>query len=79
VYDWIPIDRHVDIWAIAGKKFVCRGPDFLLRAYAKRLRIIRARPQLRLREKRTPNQPGREFFTSGPFVVATSFTAQLQA
>src|SRR5581483_5233595 len=48
VDDWIPFDRHLLIntpWngtsvlpsfaPISGRNFICRGPDFLLRAYAK--------------------------------------------
>ena len=79
-YDWIPIDRHADIWAIAGKKFVCRGPDFLLRAYAKRLRMIGAQPQLRLRQKSKPKKVRpRVLHFGASFVVATTFIAHLQA
>src|SRR5271166_5142473 len=31
VDDWIPMDRYLDIRAIADQKFVCRGPVFLMR------------------------------------------------
>jgi hypothetical protein len=80
VFDWIPVDRYVDIWAIAGKKFVCRGPDFLLRAYAKRLRLIGAQSQLRLRAKRKSKKvPPRVLHFGNSFVVAITFIAQPQA
>lgn len=79
-YDWIPVDRYVDIWAIAGKKFVCRGPDFLLRAYAKSLRLIGAQARLRLRAKRKPEKVRpRVLHFGASFVVATTFIAQPQA
>lgn len=47
VDDWIPFDRYLPLnvnWIVpsfapvSGNNFVCRGPEFLLRAYAKALR-----------------------------------------
>jgi hypothetical protein len=80
VDDWIPIDRYVDFRAISKKKFVCRGPDFLMRAYAKALRLIGARPQLRLREKfRAKSKPLRVLHFGASYVVATALSAEPQA
>ena len=38
VDDWIPFDRYLPTNVISSKKCVCRGPHFLLRAYARALR-----------------------------------------
>jgi hypothetical protein len=64
VDDWIPFDRYLRIntpWngtpilphfaPISGNKFVCNGPDFLLKAYAKALSATGQQTQLRHRRK----------------------------
>jgi hypothetical protein len=48
VDDWIPFDRYLSIKVISSKKCVCRGPHFLLRAYARALRANGENPHLRL-------------------------------
>jgi hypothetical protein len=80
VDDWIPIDRYVDIKAISEKKFVCRGPEFLMRAYAKALRLIGAQPQLTLREKfRAKRKPLRVLHFGASYVVAAALSAEPRA
>ncbi len=62
VDDWIPFDRYLlvnapwkgtsllpDSAPASGSRFVCRGPDFLLRAYAKAIESIGERAQFNLR------------------------------
>jgi hypothetical protein len=90
VDDWIPFDRYLPIkipWngtsilpyfaPVSGSKFVCRGPDFLVRAYAKALEAIGERIQLTLRGGPKPKsiRPKVLHFGSS-FVVANAFTAQ---
>jgi hypothetical protein len=79
VDDWIPIDRYLDIRAIAGGNYICRGPDFLMRAYAKALRLNGVKPRLRVRERRKANSVRPRVLHFGEsFVVATAFNAQPQ-
>lgn len=80
VDDWIPIDRYVDIRAIVENKFVCRGPDFLLRAYAKALHMIGAQPQLKMLQKRKGKRARlRVLHFGSSSVVAKSFVLELHA
>lgn len=89
VDDWIPFDRYLSIETqrtgtafqpcfapISGNNFVCRGPDFLVRAYAKALEAIGERVHLTLRSvpKSKPTQPKVLHFGDS-YVVADSFTA----
>ncbi len=91
--DWIPFDRYLSIetpWtgtsfqphvaAISGNNFVCRGPDFLVRAYAKALEAIGERVHLTLRRapKLKPTLP-RVLHFGESYVVADSFTAEQAA
>lgn len=88
--DWIPFDRYLSIetlWTgrpfqphfepISGSNFVCRGPDFLVRAYVNALEAIGERVQLTLRRipKLEPARPGVLHFGDS-YVVADSFTAE---
>lgn len=91
--DWIPFDRYLSIetpWTgtsfqphfapISGNNFVCRGPDFLVRTYAKALETIGERVHLTLRrvQKLKPTQPKVLHFGSS-YVVADTFTAERTA
>jgi|SRR5579872_4154885 len=80
VDDWISFGHYVDIRAIAEKKFICRGPDFLMRAYANALRLAGAHPELRLRPKRRAKIVGPKVLHFGSScVVACAFIALCQA
>lgn len=87
---WIPFDRYLSIetpWTgtsfqphfapVSGNNFVCRGPDFLVRAYAKALEAIGERIHLTLRRfpKLKPRQPKVLHF-GGSYVVADIFNAE---
>jgi hypothetical protein len=88
--DWISFDRYLSIETsstgtpfqphsapISGDNFVCRGPDFLIRAYAKALETIGERVRLTLRRlpKLKPIQP-RVLHFGESYVVADIFTAE---
>ncbi|MGC9948834.1 MAG: hypothetical protein ABSF64_20900 [Bryobacteraceae bacterium] len=90
VNDWIPFERYVFtdgpwdgrrfplIFAPGvGDWFVCRGPDFLLRAYAKALESIGepVRMTLRGRPKSKSLRPGVLHFGSS-YVFANEFAAR---
>ena len=92
-YGWIPFDRYLQIetpWTgtsfqphfapVSGKNYVCRGPDFLLRAYAKALDAIGEQAKLTLRRpaKSKPVRP-RVLHFGGSYVVANTFAAQQAA
>lgn len=91
--DWIPFDRYLSIetpWTgtsfqphfapVSGNNFVCRGPDFLVRTYAKALESIGERVQLTLRRasKSRPAQPKVLHFGES-HVVAEAFIAERAA
>jgi hypothetical protein len=88
--DWISFDRYLSIetpWTgtsfqphfapISGKNFVCRGPDFLIRAYANALETIGVQVRLTLRHlpKLKPIKP-RVLHFGESYVVADIFTAE---
>lgn len=77
VDDWIPFDWYSGIQAVSKDKFVCRGPDFLMRAYAKALGSIGKQPQVILRRKRTTVRP-RVLHFGDSYIVANTFIAELQ-
>jgi hypothetical protein len=65
------------ILAIAGGKPVCQGPDFLMRAYARALRRIGAKPDLTLQKKhRTKIVRPKVLHFGNSFVVADAFIAE---
>jgi hypothetical protein len=91
--DWIPFDRYLSIetpWAgtsfqphfapISGNNFLCRGPDFLVRTYAKALEAIGEQVQLTLSRasKLKPAQP-RVLHFGESYVVAEAFGAERAA
>jgi hypothetical protein len=74
VNDWIPFDRCVSMKSISDKKCVCRGPDFLVLAYAKALRTLGEKPYLTLRGSRKSKQSSLRVLHFGDsFVVAAVF------
>jgi len=81
VDDWIAFDRYgFGTWtrpALTKDKLVLRGPDFLMRAYAKALHANGESPHLRLQplRKRKPVAL-RTLHFGDSFVVAAGFTAQ---
>jgi hypothetical protein len=82
VDDWIPFGRYLLVnshWinAASGDKFVCRGPDFLLRAYASALRVTGGQVRVTLRgsPKLKSIRPKVLHFGES-YVVANTFAAQ---
>src|SRR6266704_1055939 len=85
VDDWIPFERNVlpnmpykrEFQPRSGKEFACRGPNFLIRAYAKALRMsgesVRVFP-LKVGRRRSGRPRVLQFGTS--YVVAEAFTAE---
>ncbi len=74
--DWIEPDIY-QLWAITPGKRVYRGPNFLMREYAKTLRRIGAKPRLTLRKKSTVKGSRlRALVVGSPYLVATSFLAE---
>lgn len=74
VNDWIPFDRYISMKNISDKKCVCRGPDFLVRSYAKALRTLGEKPHLTLRVSRKSKQSRLRVLHFGDsFVVAAGF------
>lgn len=77
VGDWIPFDRYVPVNAIAGNRCVCRGPDFLMRVYAKALRAQGENPRLIPRRSNNQKLAKLKVLHFGEsFVVAAQFTAE---
>jgi hypothetical protein len=92
VDDWIPFDRYLQINTpyngtpflphfapVSGNCFVCKGPDFLLRAYANALEATGQQVHLRLhgRPQRRTLRPQVLHFGSS-YVVADCLTAEQQ-
>lgn len=76
VDDWIPFGSHASIRPLPKNKFALRGPDFLMRAYAKALRTLGCQPRLILRRgRRTAIRPKVLHFGNS-FVVANAFIAK---
>jgi hypothetical protein len=78
VCDWIEMAFYSKPPFEDGKQ-VCRGPDFLLRAYAKALGHIGANPRLTL-EKKIPTKGRPKVLHFGnSFIVAQTFLAERDA
>src|SRR5262249_761778 len=85
VDDWIPFERYVlpnmpykrGFQRRSGKKVSCQGPDFLIRVYAKALRMsgenVRVIP---LKVGRRKNSRPRVLHFGTSYVVAEAFTAE---
>lgn len=86
--DWVPFERYVfpnmpytrGFQSRSGKEYVCRGPDFLIRAYAQALRkkgeiirVIRLKTGSKRRGRPTVLHFGRSY------VVAEDFAAELDS
>jgi len=90
VDDWIPFDSYLQIntpyngspWLpyfapVSGSNFICRGPDFLVRAYAKALAAIGERVQVTLRgSRKSKPTPPKVLHFGTSFVVADAFVAR---
>jgi hypothetical protein len=75
-YDWGRFDLYSVIHSISKNKFALRGPDFVMRVYAKALRSIVGKPQLILRRgKRKAIRPKVLHFGVS-YVVANTFIAE---
>ncbi len=77
VADWISFSQCLNARGIA-KPALVRGPEFLMRAYAKALRRIGAQPRLSLRPKGQPRVRLRVLHFGDSYVVAATFIAQQQ-
>ena len=75
VNDWIPFDRYVSLRSISDEGGASKGPDFLMRAYAKTLRAQGADTQFTLLRKRKATSLEVLHFGASS-VVAASFTAE---
>jgi hypothetical protein len=89
-YGWIPFDRYLHIetpWTgtsfqphfapVSGNYYVCRGPDFLLRAYAKALKSIGEEAKLILRRSvKSQRAKPKVLHFGASYVVANTFTAK---
>jgi hypothetical protein len=92
VDDWIPFDRYLQVgtnWnsasflpnfaPVSGKRFVCRGPDFLLRAYARALEAVGEEATLTMRSSAKPRSiRPRVLHFGDSYIVADVFTAERQ-
>ena len=78
VDDWIPFDEIVSEEAIAGSGFVCRGPEFLMRAYARAFRAKGERTRLILRGSKVKPDRLKVLHFGESYVVAAAFSAQQQ-
>ena len=90
--DWIPFDQYlfldrawdgspllIESGPVPGKNFVCRGPEFLLRAYARALAAIGEEVKLALKGAAKPKaiRPKVLHF-GGSYIVADVFSAERQ-
>jgi hypothetical protein len=88
--DWIPFDQYLFLdkaWdgsplvlrpgPVSGKKFVCRGPEYLLKAYAKALEASGVEAKMTVKNTAGPKliRPKVLHFGSS-YVVADVFTAE---
>jgi hypothetical protein len=90
VDDWIPFDDYLfvntpwngtsfcpDFAPVSGSNFICRGPDFLLRAYGKALEAIGEPVRLTLcGAPRSKSIRPKVLHFGTSYVVADEFVAQ---
>jgi hypothetical protein len=83
VDDWIPFDSNAyptRLWDysfdLRGRDFVIRGPDFLLRVYAKALKARGERPRLVLRRSKAKPIRLKLLHFGSSYVVASKFVAR---
>jgi len=80
VGDWIPFEWYSSIKTIAENKFSLRGPDFLMRSYAKVLRASGKAPKIILRGNlNSKSARPRVLHFGDSYVVANTFTADRYA
>jgi hypothetical protein len=80
--DWVAPDRYLGDLARLPKRFaaeglVLSGPDFVLRAYAKALRMLGLSVSVRSKPARRRSARPKVLHFSQSFVVAEAFTADL--
>lgn len=92
-YGWIPFDRYLQIetpWTgtsfqphfapVSGSNYVCRGPDFLVRGYAKALDAVGERAKLTLRRlPKSEHVRPKVLHFGQSYIVANNFTSQRAA
>lgn len=76
VDEWIPFESYSSVKSIPKDGFVCEGPDFLMRAYAKALRSIGKQPHLILGRRKGKNLHPRVLHFGTSHVVADKFIAE---
>jgi hypothetical protein len=77
--DWLPFDEVVSVETISKKRASCRGPEFLMRAYAKTFRAKGERVQLVLRGGNKAKSKRLKVLHFGDsYVIASTFTAHRQ-
>jgi hypothetical protein len=72
VDDWIPFDRY----SFAAGDGVCQGPDFLLQAYARALKLVGEQVQLTVRRAARKVVRPRVLHFGASYIVADTFTAE---
>jgi hypothetical protein len=87
VDDWIPFERYLlptmpytrRFQPRSRKEFACRGPDFLIRAYAKALRMSGEKARvIALKVGRKTSDRPRVLHFGASYVVAEAFSAERQ-
>jgi hypothetical protein len=76
VDDWIPFDRYSTIKKISDDRFSLRGPDFLMRAYAKALRATGEKPRVILGRGNRKTARPKVLHFGDSYVVADAFVAE---
>lgn len=77
--DWLPFDEVVSLKTISERRFSCRGPDFLMRAYAAAFRAKGDQVRLILRGGSKAKSVRLKVLHFGEsYVTAAAFTAQHQ-
>ena len=74
--DWIPFDSYSGIRTTSENKFALRGPDFVMRAYAKALRSLGKKSQLTVLKKRKKANIPKVLHFGSSFVVAERFVVK---
>jgi hypothetical protein len=80
VDDWIPFDRYLPANIVRGKRCSCRGPEFLMRSYAKALRKNREDARLTVRgDAKSRHDRPKVLHFGESFVVAARLSAERTA
>jgi hypothetical protein len=75
VDDWIAFETYSQIVRTGNDESACRGPDFLMRAYAKALRAFGKETQVILRRTTRKLARSRVLHFGDSYVVSNSFVA----